>query len=88
MQQNVRSCVQIQSVSVCLFIGELSSLILRDIKDRRLLVPVIFGFVGGFMCLWFSPFGFVVSGLLCFLWCGYLPCVGIFLLGSSVGLDW
>jgi hypothetical protein len=26
--------------------------------------------------------------ILCFLWCGYLPCVGVFLLGSSVGLDW
>jgi hypothetical protein len=29
MQQNVGSCLYIQSVSLCLFIGELSPLILR-----------------------------------------------------------
>ena len=32
MQQNVGSCLSIQDVSLCLFIGELSPLILRDIK--------------------------------------------------------
>ena len=64
MQQNAGSCLHIQSVSLCLFIGELSPLILRDIKERWLLVPDMFVFVGGFMCLWFSPFGFVVRCLI------------------------
>jgi hypothetical protein len=34
MQQNVASCLRSQSVSLCLFIGELSPLILRDIKEK------------------------------------------------------
>jgi hypothetical protein len=34
MQQNSGSCLRIQSVSLCHFIGELSSLILRDIRDQ------------------------------------------------------
>jgi hypothetical protein len=34
MQQNARSCLHIQSVSLCLFIGELSPLMLREIKDK------------------------------------------------------
>jgi hypothetical protein len=33
MQQNAGSCLHIQSVSLCLFIGELSPLMLRDIKE-------------------------------------------------------
>ena len=33
-QQNVGSCLCSQSVSLCLFIGELSPLILRDIKEK------------------------------------------------------
>jgi hypothetical protein len=33
-QQKVRSCLSSQSVSLCLFIGELSPLILRDIKEK------------------------------------------------------
>jgi hypothetical protein len=32
MQQNAGSCLHIQSVKLCLFIGKLSSLMLRDIK--------------------------------------------------------
>jgi hypothetical protein len=42
MQQNGGSCLHIQSVSLYLFIGELSALILRDIKEKKLLLPVIF----------------------------------------------
>jgi hypothetical protein len=42
MQQNFGSFLLIQSVNLCLFIGELSPLILRDIKEKRLLLPVIF----------------------------------------------
>jgi hypothetical protein len=34
MQQNVGSCLCIQSGSLCLFIGELSPLIIRDIKGK------------------------------------------------------
>jgi hypothetical protein len=33
MQQNAGSCLHIQSVSVYLFIGKLSPMILRDIKE-------------------------------------------------------
>ena len=75
MQQNAGSCLGIQSVSLCLFIGELGTLILRDIKDRRLLVPEMFVFVGVLMCLWFSPFGFIMR---CVLSCFFFG-VGTFL---------
>ena len=34
-QQNVGSCLYSQSISLCLFIGELSPLILRDIKEKQ-----------------------------------------------------
>jgi len=44
------------------FTGELIPLILRDIKDRGL-VPVIFAFVGIFMCFCFPSFGFVLRCL-------------------------
>ena len=41
IQQKVGSCFCIHSLSLCLFIGELSPLILRDINDPCLLIPVI-----------------------------------------------
>ena len=44
-QQNVGSCFRIQSLSLCLFIGELRPLILSDINDKWLLIPVIIFFV-------------------------------------------
>ena len=34
MQQNDGSCLYIQSASLCLFISELSLLMLRDINDQ------------------------------------------------------
>jgi hypothetical protein len=40
MQQNVGSCLYIQSVNLCLFIGELSPLMLRDIKESLLLLVI------------------------------------------------
>ena len=40
-QQNVGSCFRIQSLSLTLFIGELSPLILSDINDQWLLIPFI-----------------------------------------------
>ena len=41
-QQNVESCFRMQCQSLCLFIGELSPLILSDINDQWLLTLVIF----------------------------------------------
>jgi hypothetical protein len=41
MQQNVGSCLYNQSVSLCHFIGELSALILRHIKEKSLLLFVL-----------------------------------------------
>jgi hypothetical protein len=51
MDQNPGYCLHTCSVSLCLYIGELSPLILRDIKDRSLLVPIMFVVVGGNMCI-------------------------------------
>ena len=45
MQQKDRLYFCIKSVMLCLFIGELSPLILRDVNDQCLLVPVTFVFV-------------------------------------------
>ena len=42
MQQNIGSFLPNQSLSLCLFTGELSSLILRDIKEEALIFPVFF----------------------------------------------
>lgn len=63
MQQNAESCLYIQSVSLCLFIDELNPLILRDIKDRLLLVPVIIVFVVA-LCAVVLSFGFAVRSLI------------------------
>ena len=49
MQQNVGFCLCIQSVNLCLFIGELSPLIFRDIKENCFLLPVTFVISGGVM---------------------------------------
>ena len=42
MQQNVGSCLCNQALSLCLFIEELSPLILSDFKEKLLLLPLIF----------------------------------------------
>jgi hypothetical protein len=39
---NAGSCFHILFVSLCLFIGVMSPLILRDIKEKLLLLPVLF----------------------------------------------
>jgi hypothetical protein len=57
MQQNAVSCLGIQYVSVCLFIGELSPLMLRDIKEKLLLLPVIFVVRGVILLVWLSSLG-------------------------------
>ena len=50
-QQNVGSCFRIQSLSLCLFIGELRPLILSDINDQWLLILVII-----FVCVYVVEF--------------------------------
>ena len=55
-QQNVGYSFRIQSLSLCLFIGELSPLILSDINDQWLLTPVIIFFVFLFNRVCMCPF--------------------------------
>ena len=59
MQKKDGFSFHIQSVSLCLFIGELSSFTLRDINDQWLLSPVNFVFIVGNvnLCV-FSSLGF------------------------------
>jgi hypothetical protein len=59
MQQNVVSCSPSQSASLPLFIEELSPLILRDIKVKLLLLPVIFVVRVEILFLLLSSFRFV-----------------------------
>jgi hypothetical protein len=66
MQQNVGYYLCNHSVSLCLFIGELSALILRDIKEKQLLLPVIFVVRVGILFKWLSSFRFVERLLFCF----------------------
>jgi hypothetical protein len=66
MQQNVGSCLCSQSVSLYLFIGELSPLILIDIKKRSLLCSVIFVVSVGILFFQLSFFKFVEELLSCF----------------------
>ena len=74
MQQKDVFCFHIHSVSLCHFIGELNPLILRDINDQWLLIPVIFLFLLllVIVCLCFSSLGFASVGIsiayCCFLW--------------------
>ena len=49
----------ISSLLVCLFIGELSPSVQRDIKEKWLLLPIIFVVTGRIMFVWLSSFGFV-----------------------------
>ena len=59
MQQNFGYSLCNQSVSLCLFIGELSPLILRDSKERYLLLPVIFVVRVGILFMWLFSFRLV-----------------------------
>ena len=65
-QQNSGSCLCSQSISLCLFIGEFSPLMLREIKEKQLLLPVIFVVKVGILFLWLSYFRFVEGLLSCF----------------------
>ena len=77
-QQNVGSCFRIQSLSLCLFIGELSPLILSDINDQWQLTLVIF--CGGSLCVFpfFELCWWRVVRCLCYYGCCWLPCFVIF----------
>ena len=66
MHQKVGSSLSNQSVSLCLFTGELSPLILRGIKEKSWLLPVIFVVRVGILFMWLSSFRFVGRLLSCF----------------------
>jgi hypothetical protein len=55
-----------QSVSLCLFIGELNPLILRDIKEKSLLLPVTFVVRVGILFMWLSSLGLLKDYFLAF----------------------
>jgi hypothetical protein len=65
-QQNVGSCLCSQSISLCLFNEELRPLMLREIKEKQLLRPVIFVVKVGILFLWLSSFRFVEGLVSCF----------------------
>ena len=79
----------IQSVNLCLFIGELSPLMLKNIKDQLLLISVIFvAFVVWLYCFCGSPLlGYVMFNFLVFHGCTFPVYVVAFLLLSSEGLE-
>ena len=87
-QHNVGSCLISQSVNLCLFIGEMSTLILGNIKEKQQLLPIIL-----LLKLAFCSCGCLLLGLLkdYFLafyrtWFPSLYCL-LFLLLSFEGLD-
>jgi hypothetical protein len=88
MQENVGSYLCIRFVSLGLFIGELSPVMLRDMKEDLCLLPVIFVVRGGILFIWLYSFGFVKKIiLLLFLWSSFPPCVGVFHLLSCELVD-
>ena len=62
MQLNIGSFLPNQSLSLCLFSGELSSLILRDIKEEALIFPVLLLLL--LLELEFYSCGYLLLGLL------------------------
>ena len=62
MQQNIGSFLPNQSLSLCLFSGELSSLILRDIKEEALIFPILLLLL--LLELEFYSCGYLLLGLL------------------------
>ena len=66
MQQNVGSCFCNQSVILCLFIGELNPMTIRDIKGKSLLLPVNFVFKVGLLFMWLSSLGLLKDYFLAF----------------------
>ena len=68
------------------FIGELSPLMLREIKEKYLLLPVIFLKLGFCSC-GFLLLGFCRITFLLFLGHSFHPCLSVFPLLSFEGLD-
>jgi hypothetical protein len=64
MQQKVDSCLHNQSVSLCLSIRELSPLVLRDIKEKSLLLLVIFVVRVEILFMWLSSLGLLEDYIL------------------------
>lgn len=81
MQQKGRSSLHTDSISLCLFIGELSPLILRDINVQWLLSPWFC-----FVCLDFYFFAVVDDGAWVSKWVSECVCVCLYF--SLVLLVW
>ena len=81
-QQNSGSCCHFHSLNLCLFIGELGSLILSNINDQWFLTSVIF-LVVVFVC--FPSLSYVGGGLseVCAIMC----IVGVFVFGFPLVLS-
>ena len=83
MQKKDGFCFCIQSISLCLFIDELSPFTLRNINDQWLLSPVNLVLVGDVnlcICVFFGICCNEIINCLCFSLCSHLPWVGVFLL--------
>jgi hypothetical protein len=82
------SSLHIPSVCLFLFIGELSPLTLRDIRDQWLLLPVIFVIIGKIMFVYFLLLDLLKKiNFLVFLGCSIPSYGGLFLLLSSGVVD-
>ena len=66
MQLKVRSCLCNQSVSLCLFIGELNPLILTDNNEKSLLLPIILVVRIEILFTWLSSLGLLKDYFLAF----------------------
>jgi hypothetical protein len=62
----MHTCLCNNFVSLCLFIGGLSPLILRYIKEKSLFLPVIFVFRVGILFMWPSSLGLLIDYFLAF----------------------
>ena len=67
MKQNVGPCLHIQSVSLCLFVGELSLLILRHYVEKLFLLRVLL-VLFLMLLLLLCDGGFVDRGVIMFVW--------------------
>jgi hypothetical protein len=86
-QKSVGSCLCSQSISLCPFIGEFSPLMLREIKEKELLLSFIFLLKLGFCSCGCLLLGLLKDYFLAFLWYSFCPYVGVFPLLSFEGLD-
>ena len=75
MKQHVVSSLCSQSVYVLFGGWELIPLLLRDIKEKKLLLPVISVVRVGILFLWLFSFRFVEGLLSCFF-CGIISLLG------------